>query len=418
SVYLTLFALHIFLVRRSEQETDKILLAAAIIFRLAFLFSIPSLSDDYFRFIWDGRMMNMRVNPFTVIPSSFISQTDHQDPLLMQLYADMNSQNYYTVYPPVCQFVFAFATWLFPNNLIGSLVVMHGTCIMADIGTIFLLTKLLQRFQLPKENVWWYALNPLVIIELNGNLHFEAVMVFFLLLAIYFLFRGKNNSSHSGEKLSFKNIFLSGFSYALAICSKLIPLLFLPFVFRRLKWKQNFLFFTIIVVSCFLLFLPFINQQLIAGFSSSLDLYFQKFEFNASIYYIIRWTGFQTVGHNIIDHAGPWLAVVVFILVMALMISEKKLTALNFFAMMQWSRLIYLLLATTVHPWYVVPLIMMSVFTGFRFPIVWSLFVILSYSTYQQKPYHENLLFTAIEYAALQFAVVVDLLREKKLAIK
>jgi len=415
SIYIFLFAFYIFLTGRKEYSSVKILLAAAIIFRFLFLFSIPSLSDDYFRFVWDGKMMNMGMNPYAIIPSTFISQASHSDPLLLQLYTGMNSQNYYTVYPPVCQFVFGFASWLFPNNLLGSLVVMHAVCIIADIGSIFLLTKLLRRFQLPKENVWWYALNPLVIIELSGNLHFEAVMIFFLLLAIYFLFPTESASDEPEKKFSARNISLNGVRYSLAICTKLIPLLFLPFFLRRMKLKQSILFFSGIVISCLVLFIPFINQQLFTGLGSSLDLYFQKFEFNASIFYITRWIGFQISGHDVINRAGPMLALTVFLLVIILAISEKKKTPQHLFVMMQWALLIYFLFATTVHPWYIAPMVVLSVFTGFRFPIVWSLFVILTYATYQQQPYHENLWFTTLEYGAVLLAISVDLFRAKKI---
>jgi hypothetical protein len=157
------------------------------------------------------------------------------------------------------------------------------------------------------------------------------------------------------------------------------------------------------------------DSQFIKDIGSSLNLYFQKFEFNASIYYLIRWIGIQWKGYDIIGQAGPWLAIVTFILVISLMIFEKRVTLKNGFRMMQWSLTIYLLLATTVHPWYITPLIAMSVFTEYRFAIIWSLFIIFSYSTYQVKPYHENLWWTALEYMALIIAIAFDLFRDKKI---
>jgi hypothetical protein len=33
---------------------------------------------------------------------------------------------------------------------------------------------------LPRTNLLFYWLNPLIIVEIMGNLHFEGVMVFFL----------------------------------------------------------------------------------------------------------------------------------------------------------------------------------------------------------------------------------------------
>lgn len=394
SVYLVLFAAYVFIARRSSDESFTLLLIAAILFRLIFLFSIPKLSDDYFRFIWDGKMTNMGVNPFSQIPSFFILYSDHPDPYLMHLYAQMNSQDYYSIYPPVMQFIFAFAVWLFPGNITGAVVVMRIFCVAAEIGTLFLLKKLLEHFHLQKTNLFWYALNPLVIIELSGNIHFEAVMIFFLLLAVWMLL----TSLRGAERRNTLQRFQSAIMYGFSICTKLIPLLFLPFLVKRLEWKKSFVYFIITGISFMLLFLPFIDKQLIENIGSSVDLYFQKFEFNASIYYIIRWIGFEVKGYDIIQSAGPWLAIAVFISVMILMIAEKKISERNFFFMMQWSLTIYLLLSTTVHPWYLTTLVMLSVFTEMKFAIVWSLVVILSYATYQTQPYHENLWLTSIEY--------------------
>ncbi|MFI5134586.1 MAG: hypothetical protein ACHQD9_01915, partial [Chitinophagales bacterium] len=162
SSYLILFASYLFLVRRSSDENFKLLFIAAILFRLIFLFALPKLSDDYFRFIWDGKMTNMSVNPFSQIPSFFILYSDHPDPYLMHLFAQMNSQDYYSIYPPIMQFIFAFAVWLFPNNILGAVAVMRIFCVAAEIGTLFLLKKLLEHFHLSKTNLLWYALNPLV----------------------------------------------------------------------------------------------------------------------------------------------------------------------------------------------------------------------------------------------------------------
>lgn len=142
-------------------------------------FSMPSLSDDYFRFAWDGFMWTHGENPFTIIPSAYLQESGPQPDYLMELFNGMNSPKYYTVYPPVCQFIFGISAQLFPSNLSGTVIVMRTFCIAAETGTIILLLKILAHFNLPRRNVLLYALNPLVIMEGSGNLHFEVIMIFF-----------------------------------------------------------------------------------------------------------------------------------------------------------------------------------------------------------------------------------------------
>jgi alpha-1,6-mannosyltransferase len=60
---------------------------------------------------------------------------------------------------------------------------------------------------------------------------------------------------------------------------------------------------------------------------------------------------------------------------------------------------LYWLLSTTVHPWYITSLVAASVFTPFRYPLVWSGVIVLSYSAYQTTAYTENLWLTGLEYS-------------------
>ncbi len=455
SCYLLLFAAYLQLLKKVEQpgmnnfaglQPDQtalllnrksdlsLLIAAAIAFRLAFLFSLPALSDDYFRFAWDGYMLHLGENPYTILPAVYMQEAGHQTSYLMHLFKGMNSPAYFTVYPPVCQFLFGFSASLFPGNLAGTVTVMRTGCIAAEVGTIFLLPKILAMLHLPVRNVLIYALNPLVIIELTGNIHPEAIMIFFLVLSVFFLLKINGQKKPAEEPSSFFSqkypltqpggeaailnhmsangrrwLLFSALSCAAAIAAKLIPLLFLPMLIKRLKWQQISIYFLVTGTAFLAMLLPFINRDLLMQWGSSLQLYFQTFEFNAGIYYLIRWAGFQIVQYNIVQQAGPWLGIVTFIAILVFAVREKETTVKRFFSAISWSLTIYLLLATTVHPWYITTLVMCAAITGYKYPVVWSLLIVLSYATYQSIPYRENLLFTAIEYIAVLLVLIAEL---------
>ena len=101
-----------------------------------------------------------------------------------------------------------------------------------------------------------------------------------------------------------------------------------------------------------LAFLPFLNSQLIANFGNSLDLYFQKFEFNASIYYLLRWVGFQIKGFNMIQVIGPLTALIVLTTIAIKSLTEKDISTIRIVTNMLLAICLYLFTATIVHPWY------------------------------------------------------------------
>jgi len=74
-----------------------------------------------------------------------------------------------------------------------------------------------------------------------------------------------------------------------------------------------------------------------------------------------------------------------------------------------WVWLIYLALATTVHPWYVAPLLAFSVFSSYRFPLLWSWLIFFSYSGYSAQGFEEVLPLTLLQYAALAVFIACEI---------
>ncbi|MCX2838144.1 polyprenol phosphomannose-dependent alpha 1,6 mannosyltransferase MptB [Salinimicrobium sp. MT39] len=367
----------------------KILLTAAIIFRLLFLIAAPNLSQDFFRFIWDGRLLLEGINPYLMTPAEYFSSGDLPFSGAQELYEGMGSLSAGnpTNYPPLNQLFFALASLLGGNSILGSIIWLRIFIIAADIGIFYFGRKLLRNLKLPENNIFLYLLNPLIIIELTGNLHFEGVMLFFLLAALYLL---------QCQKWLFSALF---FSCSIAV--KLIPLIFLPLLIRKLGWKKALGYYAATGIILLLIFLPFLSGVFAENFFSSINLWFQKFEFNASIYYLIRWIGYEVEGYNIIGYAGPALAGVVFVSILLMAILERNHKMRGLLTSIMFSMVIYLLLATTVHPWYLATPLLLSVFTRYKFMQVWSLMVVLSYFAYSQPDFEENLWFITVEYVVV-----------------
>jgi len=380
-----------------EKENVRFLKTVSFLFRAILLFSIPNLSNDFYRFIWDGRLIWEGFNPYLSLPEVWVSTQPDVIANAKELYlgmGEMNGSNY-TCYPPINQLCFVIPAMFFSKNILGSAFIMRLLIVFADLGTLWFGEKILKKLNLSASLIYLYILNPFIILELTGNLHFEGVMIFFFVGSLYFLF--------------IRYWKCSALFLALSVCVKAIPLLFLPIFFRQLSFKQFVGFGLMTVGITALLFTPFISTELINNFMQSINLYFQNFEFNASIYYIIREIGYQNVGYNIIQTVGKItpLIIITFVGIMGLLKHNKNIQF--FLHTLLFSISFYYFLSTTVHPWYIALPLILSVFTPhFKYPLVWSFMMIFSYSAYITPEYHENLWLVSFEYLVVYAVLIWD----------
>ena len=399
--YLILFLLYCVIITCDALRVSfQFWLAVAIACRLSLLLCTPALSDDFYRFLWDGRVVAAGYNPFDEVPSYYMSLSQPVNGLDQELFEKLNSKDRYSSYPPVCQLVFWLSAEASPSSIFGSVVAMRVILLAFEVGTLWILIKLIRELNLPAHSIIFYALNPLVILEVTGNLHFEGVMIFFLMLAIFILIR--------------KGFWISCVAFALSVCTKLIPLLFLPQLVHYLGRKKVIVYWAITGIVTLIFFTPLISAGTVHGFSTSLGYYFQRFEFNASIYYVIREAGIVIFGFNIIQYAGPLLAVsgAVAILMISFRTPRqgRQHSTTMLFEVMLWCLLIYFAVTTILHPWYIITLLAISIFTQYRFPILWTGLIFLTYAGYTQHGFQENLVFVGIEYVVLAGYILYETL--------
>ncbi len=400
----------------------KFLVFLSVVFRLLFLFSIPNLSQDFYRFIWDGRMILEGFNPYLYTVDSFIQNGQTPVNQALELHAGMGalSAGHYTNYPPINQLCFVIAGLFSGTNILGSVIVMRLLIIMADIGILYFGKKLLTNLKLPVHHIFWYLLNPFIIIELTGNLHFEAVMIFFLIWALYLLQKG--------------NWKLAAIVFAFSVSVKLIPLIFLPVFFQYFMQKKHpFLnepnapttlisrllrlssFYLIIIAVVALLFLPFLSSEFLSNYAETVGLWFRNFEFNASIYYVARAYGYTFRGFNEIAVIGKIIPIVVLGVTLIITFFRKNKTTIQLIAALLFVLTFYYFTATTVHPWYLATPLILSIFTRYKFPLVWSFMIIISYLAYANTNNTENLWIIGLEYSIVYGVFIWEVFIKKRM---
>ncbi len=387
TLYFVLFGTYLFQIGKAFQTNRFVpLLIFGIAARVIFLYSEPLLSNDYFRFIWDGRLFLNGLNPYLRTPVELMENSPgifSDMPLLFEGMGNLSQANF-TCYPPLNQLVFSAATFVFPDSIMANIFSMKLLILLAEIGTMYFGMKILQLLGKNIHCILFYSLNPFIIIELTGNIHWEGLMVFFLIVSLYYLLSNK--------------MVVAGLFMAMAISMKLIPIVFLPFLLRKYPLKQLLVFYGSVLFFFVCSYIPFLRGQAFGNIIKTITLYFDHFEFNASIFYLVREIGFHVKGWNIIRTAGPVLTLISGIIIWYIALKKENKEWDKILKNMLFGLSIYFFFATTVHPWYISTLLILSVLTGYRYVVVWTGLIMLSYFTYSIEGFKENLYLTSIQY--------------------
>ncbi len=232
----------------SKRSTLIAVLVIAGLLRASIVFAPPYLSDDIYRYIWDGRVQAAGINPYRFVPDDE-ELAPLRDP---SIYPHINRRDYApTIYPPVAQAIFLGVT-----RISETVTWMKLAMIGFEAIAMWLIIRLLRANGLAAERVLIYAWHPLAIWEVAGSGHLEAVLVAFIALALWL------GSRHLR--------WLTGVAVAGAALVKFFPALLLAAFYRRWDWKMPLAF-----AGTFLLaYLPYASVG--AGAIGFLPEYFQE----------------------------------------------------------------------------------------------------------------------------------------------
>ncbi len=204
----------IFVDAGDDPATLGVILGFALTFRLLLLPTPPVLSSDIFRYVWDARIQGAGINPYVSRPADFTTEEVRVDPLFQQ----QNRPLARTIYPPLAQAAFRAVRAVAGE----SVTAMKAMMLLGDLATIAILMFFLTTLGLPRTRIILYAWHPLVVFEIAGSGHVDALAIPFMLLAILAWRRGWNAPA--------------GAALGAATLVKIFPILLLPAFLGRRRW--------------------------------------------------------------------------------------------------------------------------------------------------------------------------------------
>jgi len=326
----TIYLLTIWWVSKMEEATalrqiSAVILFFACIFHGTFLFSSSPLSNDIYRYYWDGKVMNQGLNPYVYSP----------DANQLRLLRDSNwervmNKDVQTMYPPLSQVVFAISYFVFPSTF-----TLRLFSVSFNLLSIWVLILILKELGLDVRYSIIYAWSPLAAIEFANSGHIDSLAVFLTLLSFLALIR--------------KRRALSSAALALAVLSKVYPLLFAGLFLPRWE-KKGALIFAGVIATFYLSFLG-AGAELFQGFS----FFVRRGLFNGSLFPLLL-AGLGIIMGKVESLlVSKTVVLLVFLCFLTYLYSRSLQQEENDLLLWRYSFWLtgaFLLLSPTVHPWY------------------------------------------------------------------
>ena len=249
--------------RQSSPPVGAVL-GVALVLRVLALPLAPTLSDDVYRYIWDGRVAIRGFNPYSHAPDSV-----QLEPLRDELWEKVAHRDVETVYPPLAISFFSIAS-LFERPVLA----WKGFLLLVDTLSCLVLLALASRWRVPRGRTLAYLWNPLVVVEVVAMGHVDGLGVLPLLVAAWAMPRA------SEAKPSVRRIAAAALSLGLAVLTKLVPLVLIPLWARHSR--RSVVFVTVLLAVVLAACVPVLWHT--GGVPPGLVTYGISWEFNGPIY--------------------------------------------------------------------------------------------------------------------------------------
>ncbi|MFX0094272.1 MAG: glycosyltransferase 87 family protein [Candidatus Hodarchaeota archaeon] len=346
------YIIAIFLLRRiyseniSKNVTRNILpivLGYAILFQIIILSTQVSLSDDIFRFFYEGKAIAHGINPY-IIPIN-----DFPDYLKDNYIDQVNHAHITSPYPPLALLLFTVLYLISEDLFIFRFCFSFGF-----IVSILVCYKLIA-----SKNKWMlivYAWNPLFHLETANGSHFDVIVVLFVMLAVWCLF---------SDRLAGAGVF-----FLISFLLKYYPIFFVIVYWKQLGKRGLGIF-----VSGLVFYVIFI--LLVPEASSGLLIYAEAWYFNASIFWVMT----QITNDFFISKIILGGIFVLLLCIVALKSSKESIASPNKALLIIAA---FILFQPTLHPWYLFwlfPFVLLDKNPNFSWILLTGA-IILSYHVY------------------------------------
>jgi hypothetical protein len=325
-----------------DDASTRMALVVTALLGAALVFVPPALSDDLYRYLWEGRLWLLGENPYRIPPDD-----PSLAPLRDALWEPINNKSLASIYPPLLQLLFAAAALLGGKVWTIKLLALLGLLV-----SVAIVARVTRRPRLALA----LGLNPLALSETALNGHFDFLVGGLLLLA--------------AGSLGRRAFWSAGVATWSAVGMKVIGLVLVPLFWRRPR--------ALVAMLCgsALLLLPLVLWRAPGDPTSGPGQFAVRWQGNDSLFAILHVIAGRAMEPESAALAAR-LAVGVAMLGVTFLVLRAKQPPLESARVLIWA---VLLLSPQVHPWYLGWLLPLELACGGRAGLAWSALVFAAYA--------------------------------------
>ena len=194
------------------------LLITALVFAVAFRIPLAApkvgADNDMVRYMYDGRLQRLGINPFEVVPADPAVAWTHTDET-----RKMPSIRARTPYPAAAQLFFRGVVTIWESSRM-----MKWALVACDLLTIWVLVAWLRQTSRSPWLSLLYAWNPLVILEVAHSGHIDALGALWIAVSAWLLSTGRTRGA--------------SIAFVLAVATKLLPIVLVPLYWKRIRVRD------------------------------------------------------------------------------------------------------------------------------------------------------------------------------------
>lgn len=415
------------LLTRETVVPSRTLVGLTLLGALPMLVAPAALSDDVYRFLWDGRVWTHGIDPYLYAPAD-----PALHPLRDALWRNINHPEIPTIYPPVAQLLFGVVDWVW-HSVIALRVVALG-------GHVLIGWLLVSRGPRWAPSAW--LLNPLALSESALGAHVDVWVGLAVLLFAFALRDGRVRRA-------------IGWAFV-AAGVKLVGIVLAPLVaIRSRRWAPVALALVLVPI------VPLLGAGEGSDATGGFGQYARRWEGNAGLFAVVK-AGMHAAleggevapGRVRFDSLRPMLErardtrwdprasflpdkkpihdaaefethvvasllargiVALFVVLLAIVLALRRVEPTRAVHAVVFA---VLLLAPQIHPWYLLWLLPLHLALGRRAVVVWSVAILAAYAPldgwlasreWQQSPW-----VSFVQYAIVAFALAVEILPGEK----